>query len=429
MSTLPNPIHFSRNIPGLPATATIDVTSGASDSVLLALAQDKPLPVDDVDLGDVKVQAGGSGKLAFLGGSGSVDFSADAQGFAGILVSPNPQKIKAALKRDGDSNSIIENATLPPIDANFRYWMLRWGYDASASASGSIALGGGPGQVSFGAKGSVDGLFAVVRRLAKNDIAGQPAGAFTQLSATVNSWILPSQFRNIGDLDVGTWIISEIDGALALSLSAQYGYNFNWVHQATLGGLSGDVGLKIQMGIFASLGFSATGSFAVVLSRESAASAVRLQVMKLDRKGWDFALNASAAVTPDPGPLLSAKFDDFIAGVFGTNGLQVLKDIDTWTDPNAKLQDLLGSQLVDTAEKLLTKVTGIDANAEFDKAKGIFQQLLTKWTALPHDAASSLYDILKNQTAALAPFKEGLQIISNGDTQALLGLLDRKSVV
>ena len=71
------------------------------------------------------------------------------------------------------------------------------------------------------------------------------------------------------------------------------------MRQTKLGGLRGDIGLRLQLGVSAALGFSASGQYAVVLSRPSIDSQdqqLRLRLFKMRKKGWDFSLNAGADV-------------------------------------------------------------------------------------------------------------------------------------
>src|SRR6201999_3796179 len=128
----------------------------------------------------------------------------------------------------------------------------------------------------------------IIRRIPKN------TSARTAITDLVNSWRLPSQVSAPNELEPGTWLIAEVDGSLALNLGAQFGYDYNWIRQAQLGGLSGDIGLRLQLAVAATFGFQASGKFAVVLSRESADERVRLRLFKQRVKGWNFAFNAGA---------------------------------------------------------------------------------------------------------------------------------------
>jgi hypothetical protein len=72
--------------------------------------------------------------------------------------------------------------------------------------------------------------------------------------------------RTASDLDPGTWLVVEVDGAIAVNLATTFGYDFSWVRETELGELKGDIGLKLQLGLAASVGFTARSRVAVVVS-------------------------------------------------------------------------------------------------------------------------------------------------------------------
>src|SRR5262249_44560097 len=180
------------------------------------------------------------------------------------------------------------------------------------------------------------------------------AKSLNALTDLFQAWMLPSQFSTLEDLAPGTWIITEIDGSIALSLGAEYGYDFNWVRESVeLGGLSGDIGLKVQVGVSATFGFEASGQYALALGRAPGTDQIRVQLFRLDRKGVSLAYSAGATAQGSFGGLLPDHFDDFVSGVFGLHGLQVLKDLDKWTAPDRKITDLLANVSVRYAEDFL----------------------------------------------------------------------------
>ena len=69
------------------------------------------------------------------------------------------------------------------------------------------------------------------------------------MKKVATSWMLPKQVSKLDDLEPGTWLIAEVDGSIGASLGIKYGYDFNWVHEAKLMGLSGDIGLKLKLGV------------------------------------------------------------------------------------------------------------------------------------------------------------------------------------
>ena len=78
-------------------------------------------------------------------------------------------------------------------------------------------------------------------------------------SIGVSNEMLPRQIVSIDQVPPGTWIATEAMGSISITLGAQVGYDFNWVREARLGGLTGDIGLRLQMGVNAAVGFYVSG--------------------------------------------------------------------------------------------------------------------------------------------------------------------------
>ncbi|HEY7546561.1 MAG TPA: hypothetical protein VID27_16845, partial [Blastocatellia bacterium] len=357
-------IKFDRNKKFLAGGAAAGVSINATifPDVALALANNTPFPQRQIELGNAQVNASASKDIKFGDSASSVTFNGSASAFAALGVYFDPRQMLAALQLDDDISPGM-NIT---ADANSLFVALRWGYDLDASTKGSLALGA-PGAVTFSATGSREARYAVVREFNKN------TGALDCLTDAVNSWMLPSQIDSLDDFKPGTWLVAEIDGSVAVSLGAQYGFDFNWIKQAQLGGLSGDIGLRLQMGIAVALGFQASGKYALVIGRDSMDDAnkqIRLRLFKQRMKGWNFALKASATVQPQAS--LPSDFDDFVKAVFGVYGPQIIKDLELvnqWTDPNQSLPDLLSGVSLDYAKQLIQDVTGIDPETLFNEAK------------------------------------------------------------
>ncbi len=398
-SPLGNIIKFNKNanLSGAGA-AGLEVEATTSADIMKALESDLAFPDREITLGNISVHAEAGKDIAFGEGSGKVSFSGSASAFSGMGVYLDPDKLLADL---GLNSNIAPGMKLEQ-DPNSRYILLRWGYDANAAVQGSLALMGPAGSVKFGVAGASEGLFGVVHRIAKN------AGALTAITQTVGSWMLPRQVSTFNDLAPGTWIITEVDGSVALSLGAQYGYDFNWVREAQIGGLTGDIGLRIQLGVAATLGFQASGKYAVVVGRESLdrnAQCLRLRLFKLTTNGWDFAFNAGGTVEAGPTTIFPNKVDDLIKGVFGVHGAQIVKDmqaIEKWTDPTTSLPDALAGLASEYVQKFLTDITEIDAKAEFEKSRK-----------------------LAEDQENLDPIREVAGLIAKADQQSLQGLLDK----
>ena len=366
----------------------LDITPPATQpDVLAAFANNSALPFRQIDLGSITAKASaGVDKIAFGDGVGQVSFTGSASAFAGLGVYPDPDKLLTDLKLEGD---LAKGMNLPS-DQNTLYLALRWGYDLAASAKGSLALGA---PVTFSGSAKREALYAVIRRLSKT------TGAVTAVEQTVQSWMMPKQITTIDNLEPGTWLIAEVDGSIAGSLGIKYGYNFNWVHEAQLMGLSGDIALNLKLGVQAALGFNLSSSFGLVVSRDSTDRLLRFRLFRLKRKGWNFEFDAGASVQGDVNNFLP-EYDEFVKAVFGVHGGQVLKDLEIvrkWTDPEVSLGELLSGEGVTYAEDFFEKVTGLDPKTAFDAVKDRLTDFLDHWNNLPHQVSSTIWRFVEKQ--------------------------------
>lgn len=386
-------IHFT------PGNVDITLTPPTSpQSVGLALAGNEPFPNDAftdgaIPLGSIGTSASKDFKLdgvKFL-----KDFSVGGKFFAGFGVYRSADKLIAALRAEGLDEPMV-GGPLFPDDETKNLCALRWGYDASASVSGSVALGAG---VTFGASGRTAGLYALVRSLDRNE------KALKAIVETLNSWKMPREIAAPADLERGTWVIAETDGEIKFNLGVEYGYNYNWARKSlNLGGLNGDFGLKIEMGIQAQLGFSASGRYATVVSRESDRNELRLRVFRLRQQGWTFAFDAGVGAQVQQS-IFPKNFDDFVKGIFNVNGQQALKDIadkfEKWTDSKNQLKDLLGAELASYAEelggKLVKDVTGKDPQKVIEETIALLKKPVELWRGLPHEVTSVIYGLLRDK--------------------------------
>jgi hypothetical protein len=245
-------------------------------------------------------------------------------------------------------------------------------------------------------------------------------GAATALGDTISSWRLPRHVAAADDLKPGTWIVAQADGSIALQLAAQLGYDFNFVRQAHLLGITRELGAKIDAGVKVSFGFNASGRYLVVVGRETDTPVVRLRLYKQSDQGFNFGLNLTVGVTGKAD--LPAKIDDFVKSVFGVHGLQVVKDlhlIEQWTDPKKDLGQTVARLLNDKGLELLTRATGIDARAEFNKARQIVLDAFQKWDALPNRASAALWRILGQASpAAVKDFQTFLTALADPNPDA-----------
>ncbi|MBZ5552136.1 MAG: hypothetical protein LAO21_05400 [Acidobacteriia bacterium] len=383
-------IEFERNkkfLGGGSAVGLEIVFPVADLDVVSALATDSPFPQRTIELGREAIKASAGRDILFGSGNAEVSFNGSASAFAQLGVYFDPD----AMLRGLELNDNIEPGMKLENDPDVLYSALRWGYDVKGSASGSIAMGA-PGAVTFGVDGGQEGLYAVIRRLEKN------TGALTTVGETLNSWMMPSQIGSVDDLTPGTWLIADVEGSIALQLGAQFGYNFNWVQQAQMGGLKGDIGLQLQLGISAALGFEASGQYAVVVSRESADDQdkrLRLRLFKQRKKGWNFAFDAGATV--QGGGFLPAKMQGFIQAVFGVHGAQIVRDLrllKKWTDPKLSPSEGLAGVSADYGLNFLREVTSIDPLKLFEESKKKLLGFLDLWDSLPHGVATLLESLV-----------------------------------
>jgi hypothetical protein len=240
---------------------------------------------------------------------------------------------------------------------------------------------------------------------------------------------VPSQVSSVVDLEPGTWLIAEVDGSIGVKIGAQYGYDYNWIRKVDLGSLSGDVGLKIQAAVDATVGFDASGKYLVVVARESLDSAskiVRVQIFKMVKKGWDFAFNASAGVTGSTGALLPAQIDDFVAAVFGVHGAQIVEDLkqfDQWTDPSTPLPGLLSGFVSDFATKELSSFAGT-AIQQLQAARQKIADFLSEWQNLGHSTSTWLWSQIQSTGGPVAEVLDFLNQTNGLDDAGLQTLIE-----
>ena len=395
---------------GTEATITLEATKDSD--VALALAQDTPFPVRQIDISEVSASAS-TGKIQL----GRVSFTGSASASWGIGVYPDPTKLLAALS----PNKHLTAAWSFPTDDEHSYVMLSWGYDLKGAASGALGLGIG-GSVTIGADGQKSGAFGVVRRLPRS------TGARTAVIDVIDSWRLPKQVKTVGDLEPGTWLIAEINGSVAARLGIQFGYDFNWVREAKLGGLTGDIGLRLQLGVSAALGFHASGAYALAISRESLLHAdqlVRLRIFKLSTKGWNFAFNAGASVQGDFTKLLPDKSDDFVKAVFGVQGAQIVQELQTiekWTNPKTDLSDALAGLSSEYVQDLITDLTGVSPEAAFTKGVTQLRSFVTQWDDLGQQTATLLWRFV-DAKIDLAPIRDLTGTIAGANQKTVQALI------
>ncbi len=389
-------LSFTKDGTFLDQQINASINVAANPAAALLLAANAPFPAGTTKIGGLSASVNGqSADLKFGSDRGTVSFSGSAGATSALAVYDNMSDLLADL----DPNKLLEGLTIDAPDST-QFCLLDWGYNLSASANGSVALGAGAG-ATFAVDGSTDGLFAVIRGFKA------PPKSQEAIQSTIKGWMLPRQVSAPEDLQPATWLIAEVDGSIGVKLGAQYGYNFNWIRNVNLGGLSGDVGLKIQAAVDAAIGFDASGKYLIMVAREStdtASKIIRVRVFKMAKKGLNFAFNASVGVTGSTGNLLPGQIDEFLAGVFGVHGAQVVEDLkqfDKWTDPNTPLPNLLAGFVSDYVTKELSTFAGSEIQ-KFQEARSRVADFLAKWEDLGHTASTMLWSVVQQAGGPLS---------------------------
>lgn len=399
--------------------APFDVeVAGARDAdVLASLSSNSPFPDREIRLGRIWLQRAGGRDIEFPAAAGKVSFRGAGSAFSSLGVYRDAAKAFEDLRPGAE----VAPATGLPQDGGSRYIVLRWGYALEGHAKGSLGLGAGAA-VNFGADGRKEGVFAVVRRLPAT------TGARDALAETVNSWVIPTQVAGAGDLDPGTWILAEVDGSLAATVGVTYGYDFHWIRETQLGGLQGDIGLRLHAGVEAALGFSAGGRFAIALSRDSDAPVLRLRLYRLALNGWKFAFDLRTAAQADLSKLLPSGADEFIQAVFGVHGAQIVQDlkaIEQWMDPDSSPAGALAGLTSNYLVRLVSELTGLDAKTDFAPARTRLLDFIGKWNALPQRVASLIWKLVEER-ADLGAVRDLAALLAGSSGQTLRAELARR---
>ncbi|TNE53116.1 MAG: hypothetical protein EP344_15050 [Bacteroidetes bacterium] len=387
-------IEFKRNKGFLGPNSSSGVVFAVNNApdVLLALNKNQPFPNRVINLSELKAKAKADQDIRFGKGKGQVRFNGKASAYSGFGVFPDAARLFQSIGLDDDiAPGVSVNA-----DPASNYLLLRWGYDFQAAGEGGIVFGTA-GSAKFGMDAKSEGIMAVIRQLPKT------MGAASAIAETVDSWLMPLQVDSADALPPGTWIIAEADSMIGVGLNAQFGYDFNWVKEAQAAGLTGDIGLRLQVGAKVALGFQAGGRFAVVVSRESVQTKdqqIRIRLFKQRKKGWNFAMNSQVSVQGDVSDFLPENFNEFVKAVFGVHSAQLLKDlavIEKWTDPNQDISELITGVSTEYFVKFVQDATGIDPRKKFKEAKAQLQDFLTKWHNLDHNVATMIWKQIDNK--------------------------------
>jgi len=423
-------INLNRKFTTDHVNVSLDLAAPGAPALMTALRDGKGvIPPGEISIGNITAKPSGSGTVPFGGGQtgGKVEFSGEASGSFGVGVYVDPA---SAIKALSPSTELVDGLSVGGPGAP-RYLLVRASYDLSATANGSVALGGGV-SATFGVTGSSSGLFAVLHRFADSELA------VDVFKDTFTSWALPVQIDDANDLAPGTWLIAEVDGSISLKLGVQAGYDFSWIRSIANGALAGDIGLRVQLGASAALGFDASGRYAVVLARESNQQAIRLRLFKLAKKGWNFAFDARSGFKAELPPFFNQphKAEDLVAAIFGLNANQIVGAIGetrAFVNSNVSLQDRLAGLLMNLGGKAIEEATGLTE----DKIEEIYeagrQRLLgfiTRFDTMLSNGGQEVSSMLLSLAGPdFAQLQTVLKDISTGNTaqvqQLIGGLLSK----
>ncbi len=408
-ATNPIEIHFSPTIENQPVSISITAEAPGHQQLL---ANQKP-GADVIKLNRGQFTVSGGMPVVLPSGMGAVTFAADGRESLGIY--PDAAAVMAAL------GAGAELALTLPARANTHYALLRWNYDLSSTASGTMALGPAA-KVTCSSDAGLNGLHAVTR-----EIPDGP-GTLDILTNLVQSFRVPRQIQNLDSLQPGTWIITETNSSFNIGVDATYGYDLTWVRQITGGTLVGDIGLRVQAGLEAQLGYHATGKYTIVLSRGLSGpeqQQIRLQLYQFRGHSWDFGFQGGVTVIPTQSAL-PQDCNDLLRGILGIHGTQIMKGLlafEEWTNPQSPLFGPLLNLTNEAASQIVRNVTGIaDLTTGFTEAKSRLTNLFALWNQLPQQATSLLWSKLPDQPQIqkIASFAGQISSLSGGNLDSFL---------
>jgi len=384
-----------------------------------ALLNNTAFPRRLIQLSQIGVKIDGdTGDVKFGDGQGIVSFNGNGAFGSGLGVYEEVSEMLADLDPD---KKILEGLD---IRANgIKRWVaLHWSYNLAAAVQGAMALGAGPA-ITFRAGGMGGGFFAVIRGFAEDPPSREA------VAGTLASWMLPRQVQSVADLEPGTWLIAEVNGQVGAKVGAQFGFDQTWLRDVNRSGLSGSIGLRVQAAVEATVRFSAAGKYLLVVARESADAAdktLRLRLFKTSTKGSDFAFHASVGVKGKFNQFLPGELDDFIAGVFGVHGAQIIEDLKefrNWVDPATPLPERFAGFVTRYVTNRLAAFAGTEIE-KFEDARQRIADTLNVWDSLGHSTSTLLWAEIRKGGDAIKIFESVLRALADrGSDDALKTLL------
>jgi hypothetical protein len=402
MATTQQPVTSSTT---LSVTGKPSLTLTGDSAGIQAIVTDAafpPSPSGSTVIGNFGLTVASGPSVSLPGVNQPVSFQLSASAGATIAQYTDPAKLASDLGFQSATAKPL-NITFP-TDATKRYMVLECNYALSASGKGQMALAPSV-TVSFGADAKSTGEFAFVRAV---DITEKAEDACLAL---LSSWCTPASVANGNVLPYGLWIVTEVNGQLSANLGVQAGYDFNWVKAVRINQLDGDIGLRIALALQANLSASFTGSFIMVLNRETPASGIRLRLFRNTSSTFNFALDANANVTlADP---LPDSLDDLIKAIFGIQDAQLLSFLSAQPDATT-IANLLGNEFLQKLNLAGTVTQGFtDLN-----------NLLAKWNNLPNAVSTTLWKYA-GKISSLAQIQQAATQLSKLSATSITSLLEQ----
>jgi hypothetical protein len=398
--------------------ATFEAAAPDGSAAAQALLLDTPFPRGPLKLGALSAAVKGGGALSFGSGPSPVTFGLGAGLRAGLGVYDDDASLRADLDPRGER---LAGLDLPRTGVA-RFVALEWGYELSAGAAGPGVALGAAGRATLAADGRSRGRLLVLRAFRDDP------GARTAVQSVLDALRLPRQVQSADDLGPGTWLVAEVDGSVAAKLGVTFGYDVDWTRRVGLGALSGSVGLKVHAGLSGSLGLRAQGRFHLTVAREAldpGARVVRVRLARRRERAQDAALHGGVDLTPSTGTLLPDDAAQFVAGVFGLHGAQLIADLASfrgWLDSTQAAPERFTGFLAELAGRHLGGLA-LDALAD---ARARVASLIAAWDRLPAAAAGLVWGELRRGGDGIAALEALLRALDRDDDDALRAEVERQ---
>lgn len=299
-----------------------------------------------------------------------------------------------------------------PSEQKSRYGVLAWEYDMNASAKAGMALSGTI-KARISLDGQKGGNYAVLRHYSENDQLK------TAINELVQAWKTPAQIASAEDLPVHTCVVTEVYGGIRFAIDSSLGLDFNWVREVPGSKVSGDIGLKLMLGLQTQFGFEIDGKFVLWILREKHDSTLRLKLHRVKSRGWNFALGLRAHIKSEL-PLPEDP-DDLIQAMLGVHGERIIRDLkalERWTSPETPPIGPLAGITASYLKGLLEEVTGFNPDAKFEQVRSAILNWIAKWEDIPQSATALLWKWAQDQ-GALAKAKEIAKTLAQADESAV----------